>query len=149
MAGRAGQNGAGQRAGHGGRAGLCRSVREFSTMSITTNRRSFLFGASVAGFGILAPGRRGWAGGVGPNETLNIACIGVGGKGASDTDQAAHHGRIVALCDIDQKRLDDKGEKHKDAKKYSDFRKLLDELGPRLDAVVVSTPDHTHASRPP
>ncbi len=114
-------------------------------MSITTNRRSFLFGASVAGFGILAPGRSGWAGGVGPNESLNIACIGVGGKGASDTDQAAHHGRIVAICDIDQKRLDDRGEKHKDAKKYSDFRELLHELGPRLDAVVVSTPDHTHA----
>ena len=38
-------------------------------MSITTNRRSFLFGASVAGFGILVPGRRGWAGGVGPNES--------------------------------------------------------------------------------
>ena len=78
-------------------------------MSITTNRRSFLFGASVAGFGIFAQGRRGWAGGVGPNETLNIACIGVGGKGESDTDQAADHGRIVALCDIDQKRLDADG----------------------------------------
>jgi predicted dehydrogenase len=114
-------------------------------MSMTTNRRSFLFGASVAGFGILAPERRGWAGGVGPNESLNIACIGVGGKGGSDTDQAAHHGRIVALCDIDQKRLDVKAEKHKDAKKYTDFRELLHDLGPRLDAVVVSTPDHTHA----
>ncbi len=75
-------------------------------MSIITNRRSFLFGASVAGFGIFAQGRRGWAGGVGPNETLNIACIGVGGKGESDTEHAAHHGRIVAMCDIDQKRLD-------------------------------------------
>ena len=57
-------------------------------MSIITNRRSFLFGASVAGFGIFAQGRRGWARGVGPNETLNIACIGVGGKGESDTKQA-------------------------------------------------------------
>ena len=114
-------------------------------MSMTTNRRSFLFGASVAGFGILAQGRRGWAGGVGPNEALNIACIGVGGKGQSDTEQAAHHGRIVAICDIDQKRLDARAEKHKDAKKYNDFRELLHELGPRLDAVVVSTPDHTHA----
>ena len=50
-------------------------------MSIITNRRSFLFGASVAGFGIFAQGKNGWARGVGPNETLNIACIGVGGKG--------------------------------------------------------------------
>ena len=119
--------------------------RELSTMSITTNRRSFLYGASVAGFGILVPGRRGW-GGVGPNEELNIACIGVGGKGSGDTDQAAHHGQVVAICDIDRKRLDAKGQKHKEAKKYHDFRELLHELGPRLDAVVVSTPDHTHAA---
>ncbi len=69
----------------------------------------------------------------------------MGGKGSSDTDQAGHHGRIVALCDIDRERLDARGEHHKDAKKYSDFRELLQELGPRLDAVVVSTPDHTHA----
>ena len=88
---------------------------------------------------------RGWAGGVGPNETLNIACIGVGGKGKSDTDQAARHGRIVAVCDIDQKRLDAMAAKHKEAKKYNDFRELLHELDSKIDAVVVSTPDHTHA----
>jgi len=115
-------------------------------MSITTNRRSFLFGASVAGFGILIPARKGWAGGVGPNETLNIACIGVDGKGKSDTADAARHGRIVALCDIDQKRLDGAAARHKDAKKYNDFRELLHELDSRIDAVVVSTPDHTHAA---
>jgi predicted dehydrogenase len=113
-------------------------------MSMITNRRSFLFGTSVAGFGIFVPGRRGSAA-VKPSEELSIACIGVGGKGGGDTDQASHHGRVVAICDIDQKRLDAKGEQHKDAKKYNDFRELLQELGPRLDAVVVSTPDHTHA----
>ena len=114
-------------------------------MSIHTNRRSFLFGASVAGFGILVPGRRGW-GGVGLNEELSIACIGVGGKGRSDTEHASHNGRVVAICDIDTKRLNSMGERLKDAKKYADFRELLHELGPRLDAVVVSTPDHTHAA---
>ena len=62
----------------------------------SVDRRSFLFGASVAGFGILASGRHGWAGGVGPNEVLNFACIGVGGKGSSDTDHAGHYGEIVA-----------------------------------------------------
>jgi predicted dehydrogenase len=76
---------------------------------------------------------------------LNIACIGVGGKGESDSRHAANQGRVVAICDIDQKRLDAQAERHKDAKKYNDFRELLHELGPRLDAVVVSTPDHTHA----
>src|SRR6476659_5032428 len=100
-------------------------------MSIATNRRSFLFGASVAGFGIFAQGRRGWAGGVGPNETLNIACIGVGGKGESDTRHAANNGRVVAICDIDQKRLDAQAQRYKDAKKYNDYRELLHELGAR------------------
>jgi predicted dehydrogenase len=114
-------------------------------MSLTTNRRSFLYGASIAGFGIFAQGRRGWAAGVGPNETLNFACIGVGGKGRSDTAHAANHGRLVALCDVDEKRLDAMAANHKDAKKYVDYRELLHELDSKIDAVVVSTPDHTHA----
>src|SRR5271170_5985928 len=110
-------------------------------MSLTTNRRSFLFGSSVAGFGIFVEGRRGWARGVGPNETLNIACIGVGGKGKSDTAHAAAQGRLVALCDVDEQRLNAMAANHKDAKKYVDYRELLHELDSRLDAVVVSTPD--------
>jgi predicted dehydrogenase len=114
-------------------------------MSIITNRRSFLYGASVAGFGIFAQGRRGWAAGVGPNETLNIACVGVGGKGRSDMEHAGRHGRIVAVCDIDDGRLDAAAAKFKDAKRYNDYRELLHELDSKIDAVVVSTPDHTHA----
>ncbi len=114
-------------------------------MSMTTNRRSFLFGASVAGFGVLVQGKRSLAWGVGPNDTLNIACIGVGGKGKSDTEHAARVGRVVAVCDIDQIRLDEMAAKQKESKKYNDYRELLHELGAKVDAVVVSTPDHTHA----
>jgi predicted dehydrogenase len=114
-------------------------------MNLTTDRRSFLFGASVAGFGIFVPGKRGWAAGTGPNDTVNIACIGVGGKGRGDTETAAHYGRIVALCDIDRNRLDKMGENFKEAKKYADYRDLIHELESKIDAVVVSTPDHTHA----
>jgi predicted dehydrogenase len=114
-------------------------------MNSITDRRSFLFGASVAGFGVFVQGRRGWAAGVGPNETLNIACIGVGGKGESDTEHASHHGRIVAICDIDEKRLSAMANRFKEAKPYTDYRELLHELDSKVDAVVVSTPDHTHA----
>jgi predicted dehydrogenase len=113
--------------------------------SVPINRRSFLYGASIAGFGIFARGRHGWAGGVGPNEVINFACIGVGGKGKSDTQHASHFGRIVALCDIDEKRGGENFERFKDAKVYHDFRKLLEEQGSKIDAVTVSTPDHTHA----
>ena len=114
-------------------------------MSMTTNRRSFLFGASVAGFGVLVQGKRSLAWGVGPNDTLNIACIGVGGKGESDTMHAGRVGRVVAVCDIDQDRLDKMAGRQKESKKFNDYRELLHELGDKVDAVTVSTPDHTHA----
>jgi predicted dehydrogenase len=114
-------------------------------MSQSVDRRSFLCGASVAGFGIFANGRRGWAGGVGPNEVINIACIGVGGKGKSDTEHAGRHGKIVAVCDIDEQRGAENFHRFKDARRYYDYRKLLEEMGSKIDAVVVSTPDHHHA----
>ncbi|WP_165226883.1 Gfo/Idh/MocA family protein [Aquisphaera insulae] len=111
----------------------------------SVDRRSFLHGASVAGFGIFANGRRGFAGGVGPNEVINIACIGVGGKGSSDAEHAGHHGRVVALCDIDDVRAAGNYRRYPDARRYHDYRALLDEMGAKIDAVVVSTPDHHHA----
>jgi predicted dehydrogenase len=116
-------------------------------MHRTTNRRQFLKQTALAGVGFwvagsaeAAPAREGSGG-----DKLKIACIGVGGKGSSDTDQAGKHGVIVALCDIDDRFLDRKAERFPKAKKYNDFRKLFDEMGKDIDAVVVSTPDHTHA----
>ena len=115
-------------------------------MSHRFDRRRFLQTASLAGFGIWLP--KGVAQGQSrsPNERLSFACIGVGGKGSSDTDHVGGLGDVVALCDIDSKRLGTKAEKFSNAKTYSDFRKLLDELATKIDAVVVSTPDHTHAA---
>ena len=83
------------------------------------------------------------------NEQIQFACIGVGGKGGSDTDHAGNLGNIVALCDIDDNDhgLDGKARRSSPkAKKYNDFRKMLDEMGKEIDAVTVSTPDHTHAA---
>jgi predicted dehydrogenase len=79
------------------------------------------------------------------NEKVRFACIGVGGKGDSDTNDAGSHGEIVALCDIDSKVLDKMAKKYPKAKKYFDYRKMLEEMGSKIDAVTVSTPDHTHA----
>ncbi len=114
-------------------------------MQRRSNRREFLKQTSLAGVGFWV------AGGVAPaqsksaNERINIACIGVGGKGSSDTDQAGIVGNIVALCDIDDHHLQGKTGRFPKAKVYNDFRKMFDEMAKGIDAVTVSTPDHTHA----
>src|SRR5690606_30975287 len=82
-----------------------------------------------------------------PMEQLNFACIGVDGKGASDSTDASKVGKIVAICDIDERRLNRKGTQpgFTDAKKFADFREMFEEMGDEIDAITVSTPDHTHA----
>ncbi len=114
-------------------------------MKRRTNRREFLQQTTLAGVGFWVAGGLTQVESQSPNEKLNIACIGVGGKGSSDTDQAGNHGNIVALCDIDDDTLGKKAERFPKAKKYNDFRKMLDEMHKQIDAVTVSTPDHTHA----
>lgn len=88
-----------------------------------------------------------------PGEKLNIGVIGVGGKGWSDWTPMFNNGEnIVALCDVDSTQVDRgvaeirKKNSSANVKCYSDYRKLLDEVGSKLDAVTVSTPDHTHAA---
>ncbi|WP_165251707.1 Gfo/Idh/MocA family protein [Paludisphaera soli] len=80
-----------------------------------------------------------------PNSKVRFACIGVGGKGTSDTDDAGKYGEIAALCDIDEKTLERMGAKYPNAKRYIDYRTMLEEMGDKIDAVTVSTPDHSHA----
>lgn len=109
------------------------------------SRRQFLrYSAATAGattFSFPFVGRV-----LGANETVNVACIGVGGKGDSDTDDSARcGGNIVALCDVDEATLIRKGEKYPQAKKFKDFRKMLETMDRSIDAVTVSTPDHVHA----
>ena len=86
---------------------------------------------------------------LGANDRINIACIGVGGKGDSDSSDAAScGGNIIAICDVDNNSRDKKtkqfAEKFPQLKQYSDYRKMLDEIGKDIDAVTVSTPDHNH-----
>lgn len=82
---------------------------------------------------------------LGANDRIRVACIGVGGKGDSDSSDAARcGGEIAAICDVDKGTLAKKAKQFPNAKQYQDFRKLLDEMGADIDAVTVSTPDHTH-----
>ncbi len=80
-----------------------------------------------------------------PGEKMNVACIGIAGKGQSDTLALANE-NVVALCDVhqDPKRLQKVLEAFPKAKFYTDYRKMLDEMDEQIDAVTVSTPDHTH-----
>jgi len=109
------------------------------------NRRDFLKTTALAGTGFWIAGAAPADDSKSPNERINFACIGVGGKGTSDSADAARHGNIVAICDVDDQRLDKAAQKYRGAKKFNDFRKLFDEVGKSIDAVTVSTPDHTHA----
>ncbi len=79
-----------------------------------------------------------------PNEKLNLAWIGVGGQGGSDIGNFENE-NIVAVCDVDDARAADTYKKFPNAKRYSDYRELLDKEGKNLDGVGVSTPDHSHA----
>jgi len=79
-----------------------------------------------------------------PSDKLNIAGVGIGGVGATNVHNCASE-NIVALCDVDWDYAAGTFNKYPDAKKYKDFRKMFDEMGDKIDAVIVATPDHTHA----
>lgn len=80
---------------------------------------------------------------ISPNEKLNIGVVGAAGKGSSDTDLCAGE-NIVALCDADESYAAGQIKKYPKAKFYRDWRVML-EKEKSLDAVIISTPDHTHA----
>lgn len=126
-------------------------------MKKDVSRRRFLKGAamtagaaSLAGcqtFNIL-PARGPQGRYISPNSKLNIACIGCGGKGKSDVLGVASE-NIIGLCDVDWNLESKKGPattfaKFPDALRFKDYREMIDTLGDKLDAVTISTPDHTH-----
>ncbi|MGH7753064.1 MAG: Gfo/Idh/MocA family protein, partial [Gemmatimonadales bacterium] len=78
-----------------------------------------------------------------PSDTLSIACIGIGGMGRNDVNGVAGE-NIYALCDVDSKQGEGAILAYPRAKRFTDFRELLDKEGRNIDAVTVSTPDHTH-----
>ena len=81
---------------------------------------------------------------VAPSDKLNIACIGVGGMGANDVRGVGKTENIYALCDVDERQALPSYTGFPLAKHFKDFRVMLDKEGKNIDAVTVSTPDHTH-----
>lgn len=103
------------------------------------NRRTFI----AAGAATIAIGPRGLWSSPSPNRALNIACVGVGGRGWDNLHGVAGES-IVALCDVDLNHLEKAADKFPKAATFADYRKML-ESPDTIDAVVVSTPDHMHA----
>jgi len=126
-----------------------------STGTFQINRRHFLKSSSLA-IGASVLGAPAFLRGQNLNEKINVACIGVGGKGDSDSNSVFDlGGNVVALCDVDANTLNsklthlqDKASKTQkptpQPKLYKDFRKMLEEMDKSIDAVTVSTPDHCH-----
>ena len=85
-----------------------------------------------------------WTGQTPPSEKLNIAGIGVGGRGQSNL-RSLEGENIVALCDVDWGHAGGTFRRYPDAKRYHDFREMLEKEDKNIDAVVVSAPDHMHA----
>lgn len=114
------------------------------------SRRFFFFGSLLAGavpaaaFGT-TPSLKS-LGYKSPNEKLNIASIGAGGKAASDIRACAQTENLVALCDVDDKRATATYKAFEKAPKYKDFRVMLDKEGNNIDAVIVTIPDFMHAT---
>lgn len=115
--------------------------------SLYTSRRRFL-GTSVgavASLNILSGFVKAQGTG-GANGKLNIAFVGAGGRAAANIDGCAAAGQnIYALCDVDSARAAGMYKKYPEAKVYVDWREMLEKEGDKIDAVVVSTPDHLHA----
>jgi predicted dehydrogenase len=80
-----------------------------------------------------------------PSDTLNVACIGVGGMGRNDV-RGMEGENLVALCDVDWNAAEDAFRSYPKARRYRDYREMLDKEAKNIDAVMVSTPDHSHAA---
>ena len=114
---------------------------------MTVSRRHFMYGALLAG---AIP--RGGFGSVpslqllgyrSPNEKLNVAGIGVGGRGGSDLASVSSE-NVVALADVDQNALGAAKQRYPGAAAFNDFRQMLDKQAKAIDAVTIGTPDHMH-----
>ncbi|MFO0913729.1 MAG: Gfo/Idh/MocA family oxidoreductase [Pirellulales bacterium] len=106
---------------------LSRSVQASAALSIGY----FAFPSSVTA----APG---------PNDKLRLACVGVTGRAGENIRECSEHD-IVALADVDQNLLDKGAAAYPQARKYADYRVMLEKEAPQIDAVLVGTPDHNHA----
>jgi predicted dehydrogenase len=109
------------------------------------DRRSFIrqAGVAAAGMTIVPSTVVSGLGHIMPSDKLNIAGVGVGGMGRSNL-RNMNSQNIVALCDVDWKYAAKCFNDYPNAAKYKDYRRMMEDMGDEIDAIVVGTPDHTH-----
>lgn len=122
------------------------------SLSVSLSRRSFIKSSAVATAAAALPawyleearGASAPAKPRSPNDRPGIALIGCGGQGRGDCNWAKNYGQVVALCDVDQRQLDEAAKQFgvPESGKYRDFRKLLERAD--VDVVINGTPDHWH-----
>ena len=115
---------------------------------VKVSRREFLKtgAATLASFTIAPSSILGKSfGHISPSDKMNIAAIGVGGIGHSNINAVKDTENLVALCDVDWNYAKGVFDEFPNAKKYWDYRKMLDEMGKSIDGVMIATADHTHA----
>ncbi len=111
----------------------------------SVSRRRFLKGSTGPAAARFVPRHVLGLGSRPPSEKVNVAFVGVGGRGAANRDGLGGE-NCVALCHVTSKNLEEAAKKAPAARQYRDFRKMLDEMAGSIDAVAVSTPDHSHAT---
>src|SRR3954447_26781486 len=118
-----------------------RTLQRRPPMSRRVTRRTFVQTTTAVRAALFLP-RSVW----GANEKLNVACVGVTGRGGEDMDGVSRE-NVVAICDCDERNLAVAAKKAEiaKAKQFYDFRKMLETMGDQIDAVVVGVPDHNHA----
>ncbi|MDB4384895.1 Gfo/Idh/MocA family oxidoreductase [Opitutaceae bacterium] len=109
------------------------------------SRRSFLqkttlATAAASAFPAIVRGQKD---GVAPTNRVNVAFVGVGGRGTSAL-QALADENFVAFCDVDDERAKESYEKYPDVPRFRDYREMFAEMADKIDAVVITTPDHMH-----
>ncbi len=112
-------------------------------MTTKLTRRQILQGSALAATGAFVSSAPSRVRADSPNEKLNIACIGVGGRGSANVGGLSSQ-NLVAFVDVDEKRAGGTYKKFPKVQRFRDYRKMFDAVGSKLDAVVISTPDHTH-----
>jgi predicted dehydrogenase len=111
------------------------------------SRRTFLKAtAALATFSIVPRHVLGAPGQPAPSERMNVGCVGVGGMQGFNDVKSVSRENIYALCDVDEAFLNKAAERYPDAKRYRDFREMLDKEQKNLHGITITIPDHMHAT---